>query len=115
MGFIPLRAVHFQSVLVAAAAAHTSLLKKRNINQHQLYNLFYIITIIIIIYYIHVYIYIYTHKHICLYIYSHNYDNNQGNDVISENLFTATQGEVSVTMWNFTFSIRPYGLIHVEE
>lgn len=41
VGFIPLRAVRFQSVLVAAAAVHTSLLKKRNTGQHRLYHLLY--------------------------------------------------------------------------
>lgn len=99
MGFIPLRAVRFQSVLVAAAAAvHTSLLKKRNTNQQRLYNLFYIIVTIIVLFITYIYIYV----HISVYIYSCNYDNNQETDVTSENLISATQGEVSVTMWNFT-------------
>lgn len=51
--------------------------------------------------YIYVYIYVY--------IYLYNCDNNQETDLMSENVIPATapQGEVSVTMWNFTFSVWP--------
>lgn len=62
VGFTPLRAVCFQSALVAAAAAvHTSLLKKRNTGQHWLYHLLYTC----------VCMYAY------LYIYASKQDNNQ--------------------------------------
>lgn len=42
----------------------------------------------------------YIYVHICVYIYSCNYDNNPETDIASENLISATQVEVSVTMWN---------------
>lgn len=112
VGFIPLRAVRFQSVLVAAAAAvHTSLLKKRNTNQHRLYNLFYIIITIIIIL-LHTCIYMYTYM--CVYVYIYvcvcvciTMTAIKKQMSCQRMSFQPHKREVSVIMWNFTFGVWP--------